>query len=192
MVTGMSSRCCRLSGNGNRYGEMCKRTAPNPLAAVRTFKRSMYREDAMTAHTSPFHGNGQLQQLRRLIPRQHFEGLERHLELLSTEFPLFDHPPLVIHCTLAETLENLGIRAFQWQGICDMPQRMALGSALMGEGFMAQSSTPEYTLYLNTRGEKVLLRQETLAGQTLVSLVSDCPPLFSYLAAKHSEAVPVT
>lgn len=145
----------------------------------------------MTAHTSPFSGNDQLQQLRRLIPKRHFEGLERHLELLSTEFPLFDHPPLVIDCPVAESLENLGIRAFQWQGLCAMPQRMALGSALMGEGFVAQSSTPEYTLYLNARQEKVLLRQETATGQTLVSLVSDCPALFSYLAAKHGVAAPV-
>lgn len=145
----------------------------------------------MTAQTSLFHGNGQLQQLRRLIPRQQFECLERHLEMLATEFPLFDHPPLIIECPVAETLENLGIRAFQWQGVCDLPQRMALGSALMGEGFRAQSSTPEYTLYLNARAEKVLLRQETSAGQTLVSLVSDCPALFTYLAAKHSESAPV-
>jgi hypothetical protein len=181
----------RLSGIGSQDGEMQRRTAPNPRATVRTSESSLYREDAMTAQTSLFHGNGQLQQLRRLIPRQHFECLERHLELLSREFPLFDHPPLSIDCAVAETLENLGIRAFQWQGSCNLPQRMALGSALMGEGFMAQSSTPEYTLYLNARGEKVLLRQEPAAGQTLVSLVSDCPPLFAYLAAKHRDAVPV-
>jgi len=146
----------------------------------------MYREDAMTAQTSLFQGNCQLQQLRRLIPRRHFEGLERHLELLSNEFPLFDHPPLLMECPVAETLENLGIRACQWQGSCNLPQRMALGSALMGEGFIAQSSTPEYTLYLNARGEKVLLRQEPMAGQTLLSLVSDCPALFHYLAKQQA------
>lgn len=151
----------------------------------------MYPEDAMTAQTSLFQGNGQLQQLRRLIPRKHFENLERHLELLAQEFPLFDHPPLVIDCPVAETLENLGIRAFQWQGTGDMPQRMALGSALMGEGFKAQSSTPEYTLYLNDRGEKVLLRQEPQGSRTLLSLVSDSTALFAYLAAQHSEAAPV-
>lgn len=151
----------------------------------------MYPEDAMTAQTSLFQGNGQLQQLRRLIPRKHFENLERHLELLAQEFPLFDHPPLVIDCPIAETLENLGIRAFQWQGTGDMPQRMALGSALMGEGFKAQSSTPEYTLYLNDRGEKVLLRQEPRGSRTLLSLVSDSTALFAYLAAQHSEAEPV-
>ncbi|WP_295518216.1 hypothetical protein [uncultured Pseudomonas sp.] len=145
----------------------------------------------MTAQTSLFQGNGQLQQLRRLIPRKHFENLERHLELLAQEFPLFDHPPLVIDCPIAETLENLGIRAFQWQGTGDMPQRMALGSALMGEGFKAQSSTPEYTLYLNDRGEKVLLRQEPRGSRTLLSLVSDSTALFAYLAAQHSEAEPV-
>lgn len=145
----------------------------------------------MTAQTSLFQGNGQLQQLRRLIPRKHFENLERHLELLAQEFPLFDHPPLVIDCAVAETLENLGIRAFQWQGTGDMPQRMALGSALMGEGFKAQSSTPEYTLYLNDRGEKVLLRQEPQGSRTLLSLVSDSTALFAYLAAQHSETAPV-
>ena len=64
----------------------------------------------MTAQTSLFHGNGQLQQLRRLIPRQHFECLERHLELLSREFPLFDHPPLSIDCAVAETLEAKRLR----------------------------------------------------------------------------------
>lgn len=142
----------------------------------------------MTAQTSLFHGNGQLQQLRRLIPRQHFTGLERHLELLASEFPLFDHPPLVIDSRAAESLENLGIRACQWQGSCNLPQRMALGSALIGEGFVAQSSTPEYTLYLNASGEKVLLRQEPMSGQTLLSLVSDCPALFHYLAAQQAVA----
>ncbi|MDR6233001.1 hypothetical protein [Pseudomonas oryzihabitans] len=140
----------------------------------------------MTAQTSLFQGNSQLQQLRRLIPRQHFEGLERHLELLSREFPLFDHPPLLIDSPVAESLDNLGIRACQWQSNCDLPQRMALGSALMGEGFIAQSSTPEYTLYLNARGEKVLLRQEPMSDQTLLSLVSDCPALFDYLAAQQT------
>ncbi|KTS94780.1 hypothetical protein SB11R_06630 [Pseudomonas oryzihabitans] len=140
----------------------------------------------MTAQTSLFQGNSQLQQLRRLLPRQHFEALERHLELLSSEFPLFDHPPLLIDCPVAESLDNLGIRACQWQGRCNLPQRMALGSALMGEGFIAQSSTPEYTLYLNARGEKVLLRQEPLSSQTLLSLVSDCPALFDYLAAQQT------
>ena len=139
----------------------------------------------MTLHPQ-LHGTGFLLLLKRLVSKRTFEDIDRQLEQLGTEFPLFDHPPLNIDQEGAESLEGLGIRAYQFQVMSCHQGKMGLGAALMKLGFTPVSSTPEQTLYRNEAGEKLMLRMQSEFGGVLLNLVTDSPAL---LASIHAQKI---
>jgi hypothetical protein len=132
------------------------------------------------------HGTGFLLLLKRLVSKRTFEEINQQLEQLGTEFPLFDHPPLCIEQDGAENLEPLGIRAYQLQVMSCHQGKMALGAALIKQGFTPVSSTPEQTLYRNDAGEKLLLRMQSEFGGVLLNLITDSGAL---LASIHAQKI---
>ncbi|TWI53715.1 hypothetical protein IQ22_02320 [Pseudomonas duriflava] len=126
----------------------------------------------MTSH-SLLNGTGFLLMLKRLVSKRTFDDIDRQLEQLGTEFPLFDHPPLTADYPGAESLEPLGIRAYQMQIMSCNQDKMTLGATLMKLGFTPTSSTPEITSYSNAKGEKLMLRMQTECNGTLFNLVTD-------------------